>query len=493
MLQKVKPSFKLKDMSLFRQQCYINGEWVDADDKATLAVINPADGVQIGVVPKMGTAETRRAIETAHAAFLTWRAKTAKERAAILRKWYELMLANQEDLAILMTVEQGKPLAESRGEVAYGASFIEWFAEEGKRVYGDTIPAQAPDRRIVVIKQPIGVCAAVTPWNFPNAMITRKAGPALAAGCAMVIKPASQTPYSALALCELAERAGIPKGVISVVTGPSGPIGKELTSNPLVRKFTFTGSTEVGKLLMQQCATTVKKVSLELGGNAPFIVFDDADIDSAIDGAMASKYRNTGQTCVCANRLLVQDGVYDQFAKKLAEKVSAMKVGNGLEEGVVQGPLIDMKAVEKVEEHISDAVSKGARVVTGGKRHDKGGQYFQPTVLADVTPKMKITHEETFGPVAPLYRFKTEDELLKLANDTQYGLAAYFYSRDVGRVWRVAEGLEAGIIGINVGIISTEVAPFGGVKESGIGREGSKYGMDEFLEVKYLCLGDITK
>ncbi|MBI4193759.1 MAG: NADP-dependent succinate-semialdehyde dehydrogenase [Betaproteobacteria bacterium] len=493
MLQKVKPAFNLKDMSLFRQQCYIDGGWVDADDKSTLAVNNPADGVQIGTVPKMGAAETRRAIEAAHAAFATWRVKTARERAAILRKWYELMMANQEDLAVLMTVEQGKPLAESRGEIAYGASFIEWFAEEGKRVYGDTIPAQAPDRRIVVLKQPIGVCAAVTPWNFPNAMITRKAGPALAAGCTMVIKPASQTPYSALALCELAERAGIPKGVISVVTGSSGPIGKELTTNPLVRKFTFTGSTEVGKQLMAQCASTVKKVSLELGGNAPFIVFDDADLDSAVEGAMASKYRNTGQTCVCANRLLVQDGVYDAFAKKFAEKVSRMKVGNGLEEGVVQGPLIDVKAVEKVEEHISDALAKGARVVTGGKRHEKGGQYFQPTVLADVTPKMKITHEETFGPVAPLYRFKTEDELLKLANDTEYGLAAYFYSRDIGRVWRVAEGLESGLVGINVGIISTEVAPFGGVKESGIGREGSKYGMEEFLEVKYLCLGDITK
>ena len=493
MLQKVKPSFKLKDMSLFRQQCYVNGEWVDADDKATLAVHNPADGVLIGNVPKMGQAETRRAIETAQAAFLSWRAKTAKERAAILRKWYELMMANQEDLAILMTVEQGKPLAESKGEIAYGASFIEWFAEEGKRVYGDTIPAQAADKRIVVIKQPIGVCAAVTPWNFPNAMITRKAGPALAAGCTMVIKPASQTPFSALALCELAERAGIPKGVLSVVTGSSGPIGQELTSNPLVRKFTFTGSTEVGKLLMQQCATTVKKVSLELGGNAPFIVFDDADLDSAVEGAMASKYRNTGQTCVCANRLLVQDSVYDAFAKKLGAKVGAMKVGNGLEDGVMQGPLIDMKAVEKVEEHIADAVSKGARIVTGGKRHDKGGQYFQPTVLADVTPKMKITHEETFGPVAPLYRFKTEEELLKLANDTEYGLAAYFYSRDIGRIWRIAEGLESGIVGINVGIISTEVAPFGGVKESGIGREGSKYGMEEFLEVKYLCMGDITK
>ncbi|HSN40682.1 MAG TPA: NAD-dependent succinate-semialdehyde dehydrogenase, partial [Burkholderiales bacterium] len=450
MLQKVKPSFQLKDMNLFRQQCYINGEWVDADDKSTMAVHNPADGIQVGTVPKMGTAETRRAIEAANAAWPAWRAKTAKERAAILRKWYDLMMANQEDLAILMTVEQGKALAESRGEIAYGASFIEWFAEEAKRIYGDTIPAPTADRRIVVIKQPVGVCAAVTPWNFPNAMITRKAGPALAAGCTMVIKPASQTPYSALALCELAERAGVPKGVLSVVTGSSGPIGKELTSNPLVRKFTFTGSTEVGKLLMQQCATTVKKVSLELGGNAPFIVFDDADIDSAVEGAMASKYRNSGQTCVCANRLFIQDGVYEAFARKLADRVGKMKVGNGLEEGVVQGPLIDMKAIEKVEEHISDALGKGARVLTGGKRHEKGGQFFQPTVLADVTPKMKVTHEETFGPVAPLYRFKTEDELIRLANDTEYGLAAYFYSRDIGRVWRIAEAIESGIVGINV-------------------------------------------
>ena len=493
MLQKVKPGVQLKDMSLFRQQDYIDGAWVDADDGATLPVHNPANSQLIGTVPKMGVAETRRAIEAANAAWPAWRAKTAKERAALLRKWFDLMMANQEDLAVMMTVEQGKPLTESRGEIAYGASFIEWFAEEAKRVYGETIPAPVGDRRIVVIKQPVGVCAAVTPWNFPNAMITRKAGPALAAGCTMVIKPASQTPYSALALCELAERAGIPKGVLSVVTGTSGPIGKELTTNPIVRKFTFTGSTEVGKLLMTQCASTVKKVSLELGGNAPFVVFDDADLDSAVEGAMASKYRNTGQTCVCANRLLVQDGVYDAFAKKLADRVGAMKVGYGLEEGVVQGPLIDMKAVEKVEEHISDALAKGARVVTGGKRHEKGGQFFQPTVLADVTPAMKITREETFGPVAPLYRFKTEKELLDLANDTEYGLAAYFYSRDIGRVWRVAEGIEAGIIGINVGIISTEVAPFGGYKESGIGREGSHHGMEEFLEVKYLCLGDINK
>lgn len=493
MLQKVKPAVQLKDMSLFRQQCYIGGEWVDADDGSTLAVYNPADGVQIGTVPNMGAAEARRAIEAADAALPAWRSKTAKERAGILRKWYELMMANQEDLAVLMTVEQGKPLAESRAEVAYGASFIEWFAEEAKRVYGDTIPATSADRRIVVLKQPVGVCAAVTPWNFPNAMITRKAGPALAAGCTMVVKPASATPYSALALAVLAERAGLPKGVLSIVTGASGPIGKELTTNPLVRKFTFTGSTEVGKQLMAQCASTVKKVSLELGGNAPFIVFDDADLDAAVEGAIASKFRNTGQTCVCANRIFVQEGVYERFAAKLAEKVSAMKVGNGLEPGVVQGPLIDMKAVEKVEEHIKDAIAKGARVVTGGRRHERGGQFFQPTVLADVTPVMRITHEETFGPVAPLYRFKTEEELIRLANDTPYGLAAYFYSRDIGRVWRVAEALESGIVGVNVGIISTEVAPFGGVKESGIGREGSKYGIEEFLEVKYVCIGGVDK
>src|SRR5688572_30336601 len=457
------PSLPLKDPKLFRTQCYIDGEW--AGNGKTFPIINPATGAQLAAVPNLGAAEARRAIEAAERAWPGWRAKTAKERAAILRKWYDLMMANQEDLAILMTVEQGKPLAESRGEIAYGASFIEWFAEETKRVYGDTIPAPVADRRIVVIKQPIGVCAAVTPWNFPNAMITRKAGPALAAGCTMVIKPASATPYSALALCELAERAGIPKGVLSVVTGGSGPIGKELTTNPLVRKFTFTGSTEIGKQLMQQCASTVKKVSLELGGNAPFIVFDDADLDSAVEGAMASKYRNTGQTCVCANRIFVQEGVYEAFAKKLSEKVGAMKVGNGLDAGVVQGPLIEKKAVEKVEEHIADALAKGARIVTSGKRHEKGGQFFQPTVLANVNPSMKITHEETFGPVAPLYRFKTEDELIRLANDTEYGLAAYFYSRDIGRVWRVAEGIESGIVGINVGIISTEVAPFGGVKQ----------------------------
>ncbi len=493
MLTKVKPALQLKDMSLFRQQCYIDGQWVDADDGTTLAVNNPADGLQIGTVPKMGAAETKRAIEAANAAWPAWRAKTAKERATVLRKWFDLMMANQDDLAVLMTTEQGKPLAESKGEIGYGASFIEWFAEEGKRIYGDVIPQHQADKRIVVLKQPIGVCAAVTPWNFPNAMITRKAGPALAAGCTMVIKPATYTPYSALALCELAERAGIPKGVINVITGSSGPIGNELTTNPIVRKFTFTGSTEVGKLLMAQCAGTVKKVSLELGGNAPFIVFDDADIDAAVEGAMMSKFRNTGQTCVCANRLFVQEGVYDKFAQKLGEKVAAMKVGNGMEEGVMQGPLIDMKAVEKVEEHIADALDKGARIVTGGKRHAKGSTFFEPTVLADVQTNMKITHEETFGPVAPLFRFKTEQELIKLANDTEYGLASYFYSRDIGRIWRVAEALEYGIVGINVGIISNEVAPFGGMKESGIGREGSKYGIEEFLEVKYLCIGGIDK
>jgi succinate-semialdehyde dehydrogenase/glutarate-semialdehyde dehydrogenase len=493
MLTKVKPAFQLKDLSLLRQQCYIDGKWVDADDKKTIAVHNPADEQQIGTVPSMGVAETRRAIEAANAAWPAWRARTAKERSAILRKWFDLMMANQEDLAVIMTTEQGKPLTESRGEIAYGASFIEWFAEEGKRIYGDTIPQHQSDKRIVVIKQPIGVCAAVTPWNFPNAMITRKAGPALAAGCTMIIKPASYTPYSALALCELAERAGIPKGVLNVVTGASGPIGKELTTNPIVRKFTFTGSTEVGKQLMAQCATTVKKVSLELGGNAPFIVFDDADIDAALEGAMASKFRNSGQTCVCANRIFVQEGVYDEFARKLGAKVAAMKIGSGLEDGVMQGPMIDMKAVEKVEEHIADAVGKGARIVTGGKRHAKGGTFFEPTVLTDVKTNMKVTHEETFGPVAPLFRFKTEQELIKLANDTEYGLASYFYSRDIGRIWRVAEALEYGMVGINVGIISNEIAPFGGVKESGIGREGSKYGIEEFLEIKYLCIGGIDK
>jgi succinate-semialdehyde dehydrogenase/glutarate-semialdehyde dehydrogenase len=482
---------QLKDKALFRQQCYIDGKWVDADSRATISVNNPADNSILGTVPKMGAKETRRAIEAADRALPAWRAKTAKERANILRKWFNLMMENQEDLAQLMTAEQGKPLTESRGEIAYSGSFIEWFAEEGKRVYGDTIPPHGADKRIVVLKQPIGVCVAITPWNFPSAMLTRKAGPALAAGCTMVLKPASQTPYSALALCELAERAGVPKGVLSCVTGGATEIGAEMTSNPTVRKLSFTGSTEIGKVLMAQCAGTVKKLSLELGGNAPFIVFDDADIDMAVKGAMASKYRNAGQTCVCANRILVQDGVYDAFARKLADSVSSMKVGPGTETGTVIGPLIDMKAVEKVEDHIADAVKKGAKVVVGGKRHKLGGSFFEPTVLTEVNTQMKVTREETFGPVAPLFRFSTDQQAIEMANDTVFGLAAYFYSRDIGRVWRAAEALEYGIVGINEGIISTEVAPFGGVKESGIGREGSKYGIEEYLEVKYLCMGGI--
>jgi succinate-semialdehyde dehydrogenase / glutarate-semialdehyde dehydrogenase len=486
-------ALNLKDPSLFRQQCYVDGKWIDADGGKTIPVDNPATGEILGTVPNMGAAETRRAIEAANAAFPAWRARTAKERAALLRKWFDLMMTNQDDLARLMTAEQGKPLAESRGEIAYAASFIEWFAEEGKRIYGDVIPQHQADKRIVVLKEPIGVCAAITPWNFPAAMITRKAGPALAAGCTMVVKPATATPYSALAMAELAERAGIPRGVLSVVTGSAGAIGGELTSNPLVRKLTFTGSTETGKKLMQQCASTVKKTSMELGGNAPFIVFDDAELDAAVEGAIASKYRNAGQTCVCANRLLVQDKVYDAFAARLAEKVKAMKVGNGMEAGVVQGPLIDAAAVAKVEEHISDAVGKGAKVLTGGKRHALGGRFFEPTVLANVNTTMKVTKEETFGPVAPLFRFKDEAEAIRLANDTEFGLAAYFYGRDLGRVWRVAEALEYGIVGINTGIISTEVAPFGGVKESGIGREGSKYGIEDYLVVKYLCLGGIDR
>jgi succinate-semialdehyde dehydrogenase/glutarate-semialdehyde dehydrogenase len=484
---------KLQDERLFRQHCYIDGEWVDAISRATIRVTNPANGETLGTVPKMGAEETRRAIEAADRALPAWRSKTAKERAQILRRWFDLLMANQEDLATLMTAEQGKPLAEAKGEIAYAAAFIEWFGEEGKRVYGDTIPAHGADKRIVVIKEPIGVTAAITPWNFPAAMITRKAGPALAAGCTMVLKPATATPYSALALCELAERAGVPKGVFSCVTGGATEIGGEMTSNPTVRKLTFTGSTEIGKLLMEQCAGTVKKVSLELGGNAPFIVFDDADIEMAVRGAIASKYRNAGQTCVCANRILVQDGVYDAFTKRLAEAAGAMKVADGFEPGAVIGPLIDMKAVEKVEAHIADALKKGAKIVTGGKRAAQGGSFFEPTVLTGVTTDMLITREETFGPVAPLYRFSSEAEAIRMANDTEFGLAAYFYSRDIGRIWRVAEALEYGIVGINEGIISTEIAPFGGMKESGIGREGSKYGIEEFLEVKYLCMGGIDR
>ena len=481
----------LKNPDLFRTRCLVGGEWVDADSGAILEVTNPATGALLGTVPKMGTAETRRAIEAANAAWPAWRALTAGARAKVLRKWFDLIVDNQEDLAVLMTSEQGKPLTESRGEVLYAASFIEWFAEEGKRIYGDVIPGHQPDKRIVVTKEPIGVCAAITPWNFPLAMITRKAGPALAAGCTMVLKPASQTPYSALALAALAEKAGVPAGVFSVVTGSAGEIGGELTANPIVRKLTFTGSTEIGVKLAAQCAPTVKKLSLELGGNAPFIVFDDADLDAAVEGALASKYRNTGQTCVCANRLLVQDSVYDAFADKLAAAVAKLKVGNGLEGGTSQGPLIDMNAVEKVEEHIADALEKGARIVAGGKRHALGRTFFEPTILADVTPAMKVAREETFGPVAPLFRFKDEAEAIRMANDTEFGLAAYFYAAGMNRVWRVSAALEYGIVGINTGIISTEVAPFGGMKSSGLGREGSKYGIEDFLEIKYLCMGGV--
>jgi succinate-semialdehyde dehydrogenase/glutarate-semialdehyde dehydrogenase len=484
---------ELQDNSLFRQQCYINGAWVDADDGSTIAVTNPANGEKLGTVPAMGGAEAARAIDAANAALPGWRSRTAKDRAVILRKWFDLMLENQEDLAKLMTLEQGKPLAEARGEVVYSASFIEWFAEEGKRIYGDTIPTPNPDWRIVVIKEPIGVCAAITPWNFPSAMIARKVGPALAAGCTMVCKPATSTPYSAFAMAELAARAGVPAGVFSVLTGSAAAIGGEMTSNPIVRKLTFTGSTEVGKMLAVQCAGTMKKLSMELGGNAPFIVFDDADIDAAVEGAMVSKYRNAGQTCVCANRLLVQDGVYDEFAAKLAKAVRELQVGDGMQSGVSQGPLIDLKAIEKVESHIADAVSKGARIVVGGSRHALGGTFFEPTVLADVTSDMAVAREETFGPVAPLFRFKTEEEAIAMANDTEFGLASYFYSRDIGRVWRVSEALEYGIVGANTGIISTEVAPFGGVKESGLGREGSKYGIEDYLEIKYICMGNVTK
>ena len=481
----------LKDPTLFRQANYIDGKWVQSDSGRTIVVKNPATGEPIGEVPALGAAETRRAIEAAYRSQGAWRAMLAKERAAILRKVNDLMLANADDLAVIMTAEQGKPLAESKGEIAYAASFIEWFAEEGKRVYGDTIPQNAKGRRILVLKEPIGVFAAITPWNFPAAMITRKAGPGWAVGCTGVIRPASQTPFSALALAVLCERAGMPAGVCNVITGPSGETGAELTSNPLVRKLTFTGSTEVGAKLLAQCAPTIKKTSMELGGNAPFIVFDDADLDAAVAGAMASKYRNTGQTCVCANRLLVQDGVYEAFSDKLKAAVEAMKVGNGMEPGVTQGPLINADAVRKVEEHIADALKRGASVVTGGKRHSLGGNFFQPTVLANVPQEALMFHEETFGPVAPLFRFSTEAEAIKLANDTEFGLASYFYSRDVGRMFRVAEALEYGLIGINEGIISTEVAPFGGMKASGLGREGSKYGIEDYLEIKYLAVGGI--
>ena len=481
----------LKDPSLFRQANYIDGKWIEADSGKTIVVRNPATGEAIGEVPALGTAETRRAIEAAHRAQPAWRAATAKERSVILRRLNDLMLANAEDLAVIMTAEQGKPLAESRGEIAYAASFLEWFAEEAKRVYGDTIPQNVRGRRIIVQKQPIGVFASITPWNFPSAMITRKTGPGWAAGCTGVIRPASQTPFSAIAIAVLAERAGLPAGVCNVITGPSGELGAELTSNPLVRKLTFTGSTEVGAKLLALCAPTIKKTSMELGGNAPFIVFDDADLDAAVLGAMASKYRNSGQTCVCSNRLLVQDGVYEAFAAKLKAAVEGLKVGNGMEAGVTQGPLINAEAVLKVEEHIADAVARGATVIAGGQRHAKGGTFFQPTLLASVPTEALIFREETFGPVAPLFRFHTEEEAIRLANDTEFGLAAYFYTRDVGRIFRLAEALEYGMVGINEGIISTEVAPFGGVKSSGLGREGSKYGIEEYLEIKYLALGGI--
>jgi succinate-semialdehyde dehydrogenase/glutarate-semialdehyde dehydrogenase len=482
---------KLKDASLLRQQCYVDGEWIAAAAGGKVDVTNPASGAVLGTVPSLGLDETRSAIAAASAAFPAWAARTAKDRATLLRRWHDLMLANADDLAMLMTAEQGKPLAEAKGEIAYAASFIEWFAEEGKRPYGDVIPGHQPDKRILVLRQPVGVVAAITPWNFPAAMITRKAGPALAAGCTFVCKPAMQTPYSALAMAELAHRAGIPKGVFNVITGPAAVLGGEMTSNPSVRKLTFTGSTEIGKKLMAQCAGTMKKVSLELGGNAPFIVFDDADLDIAVQCAIASKYRNTGQTCVCANRLLVQEGVYDSFVGKLVDAVRKLRVGDGLQGVTEQGPLIDTKAVAKVEEHIADALAKGGQIALGGSRHALGGTFFEPTVITHVKPEMLVAREETFGPVAPVFAFRDEKEAIRMANDTEFGLASYFYTRDLARAFRVAEALEYGIVGLNTGIISTEVAPFGGVKESGVGREGSKYGIQDYTELKYLCIGGI--
>src|SRR5580692_6799782 len=483
---------KLKDPLLLRELCFIDGGWAPADGGGTLAVHNPATAEKLGLVPNMGAAECRRAIAAAAAALPAWAARTDKDRATALRRWFELLLVHQEDLAILMTAEQGKPLAEAKGEVAYAASFIEWFAEEAKRLYGDIIPGHQPDKRLLIIRQPVGVVGAITPWNFPAAMLTRKAGPALAAGCTVVCKPATQTPYSALALAELAHRAGVPPGALSVITGDSGAIGGEMTSNPKVRKLTFTGSTAVGKKLMVQCAGGLKKLSLELGGNAPFIVFDDADLDAAVLGAIASKYRNTGQTCVCANRLLVQEGVYEEFARKLGAAVAKLRVGDGLKGATDQGPLIDANAVAKVEEHVADAVAKGAKVLLGGKRHALGGTFFEPTILTGVTPQMAVAREETFGPVAPLFKFKTEAEAIAMANATEFGLAAYVYTRDLARSWRVCEAIEYGIVGLNTGIISTEVAPFGGVKESGSGREGSKYGILDYTELKYVCVGGVS-
>jgi succinate-semialdehyde dehydrogenase/glutarate-semialdehyde dehydrogenase len=482
---------KLQDPQLMREACFIDGSWVQADNGATLAVHNPATGEKLGQVPDVGVAETRRAIEAASRALPAWAAKTAKERAVLLRRWFDLMLAHQDDLAVLMTAEQGKPLAESKGEIVYAASFIDWFAEEGRRLYGDIIPSHQADKRILVLRQPVGVVAAITPWNFPAAMITRKAGPALAAGCTIVIKPAPETPYSAFAMAELADRAGIPKGVLNVVTGEAIAVGGEMTSNPAVRKVTFTGSTATGKKLMAQCAGTMKKISLELGGNAPFIVFDDADLDAAVQGAMTSKYRNTGQTCVCANRLLVQAGIYDEFAGKLAEAAGKLRVGDGLAGPTDQGPLINARGLAKVEAHVADALAKGATLTLGGKRHALGGTFYEPTILTGVTPAMRVAREETFGPVAPLFKFQTEAEAIAMANDTEFGLAAYVYTRDLARSWRVSEAIEYGIVGVNTGIISTEIAPFGGVKESGIGREGSRYGILDYTELKYLCVGGL--
>jgi len=482
----------LKDPALLREQCLIDGAWVGAADRATLVVTNKASGARLGTIPDCGKAEARSAIEAAARAFPGWAAQTAKFRGNRLRRWFELMMENQDDLAAVMTAEQGKPLAESRAEIAYAASFIEWFAEEAKRVYGDVIPAHQADKRILVLRQPVGVVAAITPWNFPSAMITRKAGPALAAGCTFVCKPATQTPYSALALAELAERAGIPRGVFNVITGSATEIGAEMTSNPRVRKLTFTGSTAIGKKLMAQCAGTMKKISLELGGNAPFVVFEDADLDAAVEGALASKYRNTGQTCVCANRLLVQSSVYEDFSARLIAAVAKLRVGDGLRGPTDQGPLIDVNALAKVEEHVADAVARGAQIGIGGRRHALGGTFYEPTVLTGVTPDMLIAREETFGPVAPLFRFDTEEQAVKMANDTEFGLAAYFYTRDLARSWRVSEAIECGIVGINTGLISTEVAPFGGVKESGHGREGSKYGILDYTELKYVCVGGVN-
>ena len=484
---------QLQDSALFKTQCYIDGAWLDADNKATVEVTNPANGEVIGTVPQMGKAEADRAVAAAQAALPAWKAKSAKERSQILRKWFDLMMAHQEDLGKILTLEQGKPLAEAKGEIAYGASYIEWYAEEGKRIYGDIIPSTGLDKRILVTKQPIGVCAAITPWNFPNAMITRKAAPALAAGCTFVIRPASQTPFSALAIAELAERAGIPKGVFNVLTGSSSQIGEVLTKDDRVKKFSFTGSTEVGRKLIEQCASTVKKVSMELGGNAPFIVFNDADLDAAVEGAMICKFRNAGQTCVCANRLYVQSGVYDQFVEKFKAAVAKLSIGNGMDTGVNFGPVIDANAVKKVEEHIADATSKGATVVAGGQPHALGGLFFEPTIVTGATQEMQFAKDETFGPLAPVFKFETEEEVLGYANDTEFGLASYFYTRDIGRVIRVSEGLDYGMVALNTGILSNEAAPFGGVKQSGLGREGSKYGIEDYVEIKYVLLAGLDK